>query len=92
MAPDPDFRIVTYESRNADPGKEWCARVHHPRTKLFVFFEAETEAGVVEKATAFWEKIRTENEEAWARQDANRAAADARKAEKAGTATTEGGA
>jgi hypothetical protein len=86
MMPDPDYRIVTYESLNADPGKEWLARVQHPRTTLHIFFEAPTEAEVITKATDFWEERRKEREEAWARKDAARAAAEARKAELVGAA------
>jgi hypothetical protein len=70
---DPDYRITTYESQNADAGKEWLARVDHPRTKLAIFFEAPTEAEVITKASDWWEEFRAEREEAWARKDAAKA-------------------
>lgn len=76
---DPGYHITTYQSRNADLGKEWCARVQHPRTKLHIFFEGPTEAGVIEKATAFWNEHRAEREEMWARLDAAKAARAAKK-------------
>lgn len=67
-------RIITYRSENADAGKEWLAKIVHPRTTMHVFFEAPTEADVIGAASAFWEKHRAEREAAWARRDATKAA------------------
>ncbi|WDR03661.1 hypothetical protein PSQ19_06210 [Devosia algicola] len=80
--PDPDYKITTYRSENAPTGKEWCARVQHPRTQLHVFFEAPSEAEVISLATEFWERQRKEREAAWARIDEARAKRAAAIAEK----------
>lgn len=81
MHSDPDFRIKTYRSENADGGKEWLARVDHPRTKLAIFFEAPTEAEVIDKASAWWDTFRAEREENWRKRDAARTERAAKKAE-----------
>jgi hypothetical protein len=82
-ARDPDYRIITYRSENADAGKEWLARVDHPRTKLAIFFEAPTEAEVIGKASAWWEQFRAQREAAWKARDEAKAARQAKDAAKA---------
>lgn len=81
--PDPNYRITSYFSENADAGKEWLARVDHPRTKLAIFFEAPTEADVIGKASDWWEKFRAEREAAWKARDEAKAARAAKEAAKA---------
>jgi hypothetical protein len=82
MAPDPDYRIITCLSENSDAGKEWLARVTHPRTRLGIFFEAPNEAEVIIKASEFWEQHRKEREENWRKRDEARAKAEAKAARK----------
>lgn len=70
MTPDPDYRIRTYLSQNADAGKEWLARADHPRSGMMFYFDGATEAEVITQASDWWEKYRIEREKNWARKDA----------------------
>ena len=79
-------RIITYRSENADAGKEWLAKIIHPRTALHIFFEGTTEAAARDQALAFWDEHRREREEAWAR------LAEARAKRKEKSALTKAGA
>lgn len=44
-------RIVTYRSENADPGKEWLARIETDTGTMAIFADGPTEVVVIEKMT-----------------------------------------
>lgn len=82
-------RIVTYESRNADVGKEWVAWLILPSGRLPLAFFAPTEAQALSEAQALWDSERPAREAAHQRREENRrkaAEAAARKAAKQGKA------
>lgn len=68
-----DIRVVTYQSANADPGREWIAFLTLPSGEyLPVRFQGPTEADATGSALAEWEKHRTEREANIARREEGR--------------------
>lgn len=75
-------RIVTYESRNADAGKEWLAYLILPSGRLPLAFFAETEADALGEAQALWDSEREAREANHHRREELRRKAEERKARK----------
>jgi hypothetical protein len=71
MTRDPDYNLSVYGHISGN-GQPYLVRVKHPRTKLNIFFEGDTQQEAIDKAEAFWEEYREERETAWANQEAAR--------------------
>ncbi|KKB80811.1 hypothetical protein VW35_00960 [Devosia soli] len=68
-----DIRVVTYQSTNADAGKEWIAFLTMPNGEyLPVRFQGATEDAASDAALAEWEKHRAEREANLARREEGR--------------------